>query len=263
MCGIIGVVVKKQRGVLSRVKSILDNQIIRGSDGGGIALKRGKRITRMRHENPRTVLKDFAKWQGFRDGDLFIFHHRYPTSTPNIAHLNHPLTDEKKRIYLIHNGHITDYEEKFDKLKSKHKFETRHKTKEGKIIITDSEVLVHILEEELSRNRLKTAFKRLAKRTKGSFAIACFLKGYNQIFLFKNSFNPIVVFKDKRGNFYFASQFPDNNGFKKIKELEQGELGVLNCEGYHKIEKFKGFKTQQIAWYYDRDAGNFKPAYIG
>jgi glucosamine--fructose-6-phosphate aminotransferase (isomerizing) len=241
MCGILGVAVSESKGVHKRLKAIYKNQETRGRQGGGIALMRGHTIQRLRNQNPANTLKEFASWQGFKDGDLILFHHRLPTSTPNKSVLNHPIANEDKTIYLIHNGYITNDGELFKKLRKTHQFETTFKKKGKDRIITDTEVMVHILEEELRDSDLETAFYNMAKRVEGYFAIAVLIKGYDKIFLFKNS-NPIVVFKDKQGNHYFASEYPSKNGFKKIKELADGEFGFIDHKGYTEVKTFEDLK---------------------
>ncbi len=239
MCGILGCWVKDGESVFDRLKTIYENQEHRGRQGAGISIKRGTDIMRKRTQNPDTLLKKIAKWQTFESEDLVLFHHRYPTSTPNKANLNHPIKSEDGSIVMIHNGVVSNDMALYKEMKSTHRFETKHKG-----IITDSEVLIHALEEGLQSGSLTEAFSQMAQRVKGYFAIATFIKPHNKIFLFKNSHNPILIFRDDRGNFYFASEFPKGKGFKMIRELERGELGYLDSDGYTQIDIIEGIAEQ-------------------
>lgn len=267
MCGLIGIAVNNKRNVRDRVKTIYENQKSRGRQGAGFALKRGNAIFRIRHQNPETALKTFALWQGYENGDLTLFHHRYPTSTPNKAHLNHPLANEDKSVYLIHNGIIHNDMKLYEKMKSRHRFETVYRKDEGEDeIITDSEVMVHILEEELKKRSFAMAFRRLAERVEGMFAVAVLIKPYNKIFLFKNSYNPIVVFKDDDGNYYFASEFPERSGFTEVRKLEEGELGCLSHRGYTKVRVFEDIKRQiqqKVVYYFGGAKDRVRETYRG
>jgi glucosamine 6-phosphate synthetase-like amidotransferase/phosphosugar isomerase protein len=245
MCGIIGFVVNDCNGVLDRLESIYENQQSRGRQGAGFAIKRGKKIMRFRSQNPKTALKEIAKRQ-LRVGDMVLFHHRFPTSSPNKAKFNHPISSEDGSIILIHNGHISNDKALYKRMRATHQFETRYKTsKESKAGITDSEVMVHSLEENLRSGGISGGFRAMADDVDGNFAVACFIKPHNRIFLFKNAHNPIIVSKDDVGNFYFSSELPKGNGLEEVRELEIGELGYLDADGYSQIEVFEGMGVFQ------------------
>ena len=250
MCGIIGVVVKDGARIGENLSQIYEHQKMRGQEGAGFSIANGKHRFRIRFRMPTKAI-EFAKRQSFKAGDKVLFHHRYPTSTPNYPAFNHPISNEDGSIYLIHNGHISNSDELFDKYAETHQFETMIGDEKGKKkTITDSEVIIHLLEENLPPEAISGAFKGIvegfkatADRLDGTFAIAVSIG--EVIYLFKKS-NPIVVFRDPQGNVWFASMFPNGKGYTKIAELEDGELGMLSKVGYTQLKVFDDMKPKEV-----------------
>jgi glucosamine 6-phosphate synthetase-like amidotransferase/phosphosugar isomerase protein len=241
--------VKDEVKVAERLSEIHKNQSYRGKDGAGYVIRRADGQTlRARFRSPDKALK-FAERQGFKAGDLVMFHHRFPTSTPNYPAFNHPLSNEDNTLFMVHNGHISNYLELFSKLGETHQFETLIGDEKGKEkAITDSEVILHLLDENIGSEGLVGAFKPMADKVSGSLAIGILAE--RKIWLFKIS-NPIVVFSDPEGNTWFASEFPDNKDYTKITELEDGELGFLDATGYNKVQVYEDLKPAPIVYSYD------------
>ncbi|MCK4982508.1 MAG: hypothetical protein KAS17_06270, partial [Victivallaceae bacterium] len=65
--------------------------------------------------------------------------------------------------------------------------------------------------------------------------------------------NPLAVFEDHIGNVFFASEFPIVGDFKLIKELEDGEYGVIDSNGYKKIARLKINRYD----YFEHDLNNY------
>jgi glucosamine 6-phosphate synthetase-like amidotransferase/phosphosugar isomerase protein len=106
MCGIIH---KKLKGdARNSVFNAYTNQKSRGIEGFGfVALNNGKVIAYERSETEEAIKKKLAEIPC----NEVLFHHRLPTSTPNIEEANHPIKVENKRLkhiyYVIHNGIIS------------------------------------------------------------------------------------------------------------------------------------------------------------
>ncbi len=276
MCGIIGVyVVEKERKEL--VKTLIEiykNQRERGNDGFGYAIRGRGVFKRERFTDDyssfmslildlKDVVKDMA----------VIYHHRLPTSTSNGVKFNHPLTNCKENMFLIHNGIIWGYREHYERLKETHKFETEGKVStwyysyksRGKTVfvryedgITDSEIITHYLEDYIEEGKLKEGIRKMSKEIDGSYAMAFILspkvERRRRIYLLRHS-NPIWVYQDKKGNTYFSSEKP--HGFKNYYELGQGEFGYIDKSGYHKImiikelkyeERYEGYGKYESVW---------------
>lgn len=119
MCGIIHI--KRKNGILAN-KAVIKRyykQKSRGSEGFGfIELKNGKVIGGKRAEEEKDILAELEK----STADEILFHHRFPTSTPNFVEATHPIEVKhhslKYNYYVVHNGVITndeDLKEKFEK----------------------------------------------------------------------------------------------------------------------------------------------------
>jgi glutamine phosphoribosylpyrophosphate amidotransferase len=119
VCGIIHV--KRKNGILAN-KAVIKRyykQKSRGSEGFGfIELKNGKVIGGKRAENEKDIINELEK----SEADEILFHHRFPTSTPNFIEATHPIEVKHKSLkynyYVVHNGVITndeDLKEKFEK----------------------------------------------------------------------------------------------------------------------------------------------------
>lgn len=117
MCGIILVHRKDNLPAQKSVYRRYQKQKNRGSEGFGyIAIKKNKLVSYKRAKL-ESQIKEFIEKE---DSNTIIFHHRYPTSTPNFMESAHPIkvsnTDLKYDYYLIHNGIISNA----DDLKEKH-----------------------------------------------------------------------------------------------------------------------------------------------
>lgn len=116
MCGLI-----LAQNNITPAKSIIkryEKQKLRGNDGFGfIVIKDGKIINIERAEKERVILRKLKEQS---EGEVILFHHRFPTSTPNIEESTHPILvehpDFEYKYYVMHNGVINND----DELKSKH-----------------------------------------------------------------------------------------------------------------------------------------------
>jgi glucosamine 6-phosphate synthetase-like amidotransferase/phosphosugar isomerase protein len=250
MCGILGVYINKHSiKVVENLFDIFYAQKNRGTDGGGILIK-NKSIFRFRSHNPFKIfsVKHLDIWDKLKDNSIVCFHHRYPTSTKNKPLCNHPIANEDKSIFLCHNGIISA-----DKgiLAGNHTFETQ----DGKDF-TDSEIAVHMIEEHLSETKEK-AIETMAGKIGYSFASSIVFKDEHKIFLVRKSC-PLIIFKDKANNYYYASELDDKLGFEKVKELKDGEIGWIDAEGYHIIKEGETYQTYSYSgdWNYQATLTN-------
>lgn len=112
MCGIITVRTKNPKKLVKVVKERYEKQKSRGSQGFGfVAIRNNKVVTVKRAQDEKAIMSDLKKVQA----DTIIFHHRYPTSTPNLAEMAHPITIDNANLsnvfHVVHNGIISNADE--------------------------------------------------------------------------------------------------------------------------------------------------------
>ena len=224
--------------------------MLRGADGGGIAILRDGVIYRRRSKSPQDL---FDKSTSFKKGDIVLIHHRYPTTTKNEERFNHPFCDEKNTLCVIHNGHISNYERLYKTLKRKgHKFESESDNvtfgnRGYTAKITDSEVIAHLLEER----EATTGIRILNSTLVGSYALAwCYAKE-EKVYLYCKD-NPISVYSDRFGNEFFSSEYPKDHPFltdlTEEKQLDEGTLYSLNKKGLKEEYKLKIRTEKKISY---------------
>lgn len=112
MCGIVYVQRKDNKTAVKQVLKRYKAQKARGSEGFGyVAIKQSGRATEshrfMTEHEVRTKLESTKH-------SHILFHHRYPTSTPNVPESAHPIPVTHAELqydyYVVHNGVITNDE---------------------------------------------------------------------------------------------------------------------------------------------------------
>src|ERR687894_693245 len=171
MCGIVGYVGKEQRCVEVLMEG-LRNLEYRGYDSAGLALALPEKgIETTKEVGPLDNLADVI---GEKNGDFFrvragVGHTRWAThGRPSEANA-HPHTggggpSGSPEVVVVHNGIIENHAELREELRGRG-FEFRSET--------DTEVIAHLLGEEVSAGRaFEEAFVEILKRLEGSFAVA-------------------------------------------------------------------------------------------
>ncbi len=159
MCGIVGYVGHR------RAKEVLLEGLkrleYRGYDSAGIATCSDGEIFLVRRVGKLSRLIEAAEKEKLL-GNTGIGHTRWATHGLPTDENAHPHTDCSGKIALVHNGIIENYRELKEKLlESGHKFTSQ----------TDTEVLVHLIEERYSGDLLRAVMEAL-REVRGAFAIA-------------------------------------------------------------------------------------------
>lgn len=136
MCGLVGIIRLDGHDARKTALKRYDAQSHRGSDGFGfVAIKDDVMIKHERSETEDEIKALLA----LAPCDTLIFHHRIPTSTPNLKECNHPIKVSHSSLshdyYVIHNGIIWDAESK--RLKDKHE-------KQGFTYTTEVKFTAHV-----------------------------------------------------------------------------------------------------------------------
>jgi asparagine synthase (glutamine-hydrolysing) len=150
MCGIAGILSKKGENVVPLVGSMLHCMVNRGPDGAGLIaddwVVKSNSLSTMQLQNV--------------SGKSALGHTRLAIVGGTCG--AQPFCSCDGRIVLEHNGEIYNYKKIRKRLEKRHKFTTR----------TDSEVIVHLIEDHLCKNSLLGAIKKTVAELDGVYALA-------------------------------------------------------------------------------------------
>lgn len=160
MCGIVGYVGAKQAGPI--IMEGLRRLEYRGYDSAGIAVLNGGDVQLRRSAGKLDNLEKVLNAEP-PVGTTGFGHTRWATHGKPSETNAHPHVDCKRRAVVIHNGIVENYIDLKRELKSRgHEFASE----------TDTEVIVHLVEEEMSTGRpLAEAARRAMLRIRGAHAI--------------------------------------------------------------------------------------------
>ncbi len=230
MCGIIAITTQSKKNVSKMITEGLKRLEYRGYDSVGIATISGGKIHTLKDKG--TIEKvDAALNLEQLEGTIGIGHTRWATHGPPSRENAHPHSDCTGEIMIVHNGIIENYLDLKQKLKKLgHNFKSE----------TDSEVLAHLVEEELKDPEIaptvRIAFKRVISQIEGSYAITLIhAKEPEKIFLTRKD-SPLVIGIQEDTKFA-ASDIPAFLEYtKKVIVLKDGEIATLTPESVY-IEK--------------------------
>lgn len=205
MCGIVYVKRKDKKPAYKAVLKRYRHQKTRGFQGFGyVAVKNNKIVSYNRSSDEDEIVAMLEK----EDAEEILFHHRFPTSTPNIEESAHPLLVEHESLahqYLVaHNGVIrnaSDLKKDHEKLGIAYSTEIikSYVSKvSGKTYMTD-ESRFNDSESLAVETALALDGKKEEIATEGTVAVVGFqTKGQNVVerFFFRNVGNPINFFED-------------------------------------------------------------------
>ncbi|MCS7231360.1 MAG: glutamine--fructose-6-phosphate transaminase (isomerizing) [Elusimicrobiota bacterium] len=183
MCGIIGYIGKKN--IVDVLISGLKKLEYRGYDSSGIAILKENKIIRHRSvgkiSQMEASLPSEFKNLSSKDDCIGIAHTRWATHGKPSEENAHPHIDCTKSFVLVHNGIIENYFELKTKLK-KHKF----------LSDTDTEVIVHLIEENYNGSLIE-AVKKTLKLLEGSYAFVLLSKYDPKKLFFARKDSPLII----------------------------------------------------------------------
>ena len=249
MCGIFGIINDKNNQAATTVLDGLKKLEYRGYDSWGISIipDDGKEIKVDKH-----IGKIGEAKTNLPQGSIALGHTRWATHGGVTDNNAHPHLDCSKKIAVIHNGIVENYQEiKDELLKKGHRFVSE----------TDTEVIAHLIEEKSKSKKINEAVFETFKQLRGSNAIAVLDLNSQTIIACRNG-SPLVV---GLGNsqYFLASDVPaflkETN---KVYFLNDGEAVVLNKNGVKlfdiETEKEKILISQTLDWKLeDAEKGGF------
>ena len=215
MCGIVGVVSDKE--INKKLFDGLSNLEYRGYDSVGMCfitndgfdIKKG--VGKLEEVHEKVDLMKLS-------GKIGIGHCRWSTHGGVSEKNAHPHVDCKNMISIVHNGIIENYSELKDELAKKgHKFSSE----------TDTEVIAHLIEENIKGNDIETSLRSSLKMVEGSYALGMlFSKEPQKLFAARNE-SPLIIGIGNNENF-IASDVPSILSYtNKIVYLDDKEIAVL------------------------------------
>ena len=225
MCGIIGYLGKQEAYPI--LIEGLKRLEYRGYDSAGIALL---------HEQALTITKEKGKVAGLetkcldtdRKGRIGIAHTRWAThGVANVVNA-HPHSTEHGNLALVHNGIIENYKTLKEELERRgHRF----------LGETDSEVLVHLI-EEIQRNggfRLEDAVRIALKKVVGAYAILVMSKNDPEKLVAARKSSPLVLGMSDEGFFIGSDVTPFMTHTNKVYYLKDNEIAVVHSTGNYRV----------------------------
>ncbi len=222
MCGIVAY--KGHKNCHSILLNGLKRLEYRGYDSAGIAcLHNDSKLSITKCKGKVKELEDALSNRNC-DG-LGIAHTRWAThGKPNQINA-HPHTDQSKKIVLVHNGIIENYNpiKKF-LLSKKVKFKSE----------TDTEVLVQLIGYFYNKGKMnfEEAVRAALQRVDGAYGIAILNKDYPEMMIAARKGSPLVLgIKEKE--FFIASDIsPIIKHTQNVIYLKDSEMAVINKNNY-------------------------------
>lgn len=252
MCGIFGYIGTKEN-VGDMIFEGLKTLEYRGYDSWGIAVRNEKGEMKIEKDTGKLPEK-FNSHLSSLISHLGIGHTRWATHGGVTVPNAHPHLDCTGQIAVIHNGIIENFEGfKEELIKKGHKFKSE----------TDTEIVPHMLEEEMKKNPNFTDAMRVTfNKFHGFSAIVALNSATNEIVAAKTG-SPLVIGIGE-DEFFIAS---DAAGIvkhtKKVIFMENNQMAVLKTTGLmlHSLPEGREIKPkiQTLDWTFETaDKGQFK-----
>jgi len=217
MCGIVGAISHK-RNVTDVIFDGLKKLEYRGYDSWGVAIKENNSIAIEKHigkiGNAKITLAT---------SHIGIGHTRWATHGGVTQENAHPHLDCTKKIVVVHNGIVENYEDlKAQLIAKNHVFLSQ----------TDTEVIAHAIEEERKSKDLKSAVLDTFSMLSGSNAIVVLDIETEEIAACRNG-SPLVVGLGIDEFFLGSDVTPFLSFTTSVVYLDDGEAVSINATGVH------------------------------
>jgi glutamine---fructose-6-phosphate transaminase (isomerizing) len=215
MCGIFGFVATHPRDAADVLDGLRFLEY-RGYDSWGIAVAREGKVTSEKAIGP-IAEADVT----LPPATAALGHTRWATHGAVTAANAHPHVDCSGRFALIHNGIVENYRNLGQQLRRPHRFRSQ----------TDTEVLVHLIEESLEDSEdLLEALRRVIRRVEGLSAVAVLDGQTGQIAVAKNG-SPLALGWCRDAWFLASDPMALLDHTREVAFLEDGQSAVLDAQG--------------------------------
>ncbi len=223
MCGIVGAIgLDNPREYILNGLKTLD---YRGYDSAGVAFLK---------DNKLEIFKDVGSVEHLMDitpvgikANIMIGHTRWATHGAPKVENTHPHYSFHKRICLVHNGVIENYQEIKDfLLEQGYQFYGE----------TDSEIVANLL-EYYSKDSIEEGIKKVISILKGNYAIVLFTNDSDSRLYVMKKGSPLVIGKGDKYNLIASDASPMIKYTNDFIELEDYEWGIVEKEDVFIFDK--------------------------
>ena len=213
MCGIIGI--NSNKPVSSTIINSLKKLEYRGYDSAGIATLSDGLINEVKSEGRVDNLEKNSLVKSM-EGTIGIGHVRWAThGLPNSVNA-HPHSSQN--VSVVHNGIIENSTLLKKFLVSKgHKFKSQ----------TDTEVIVHLISENLKTENIINSIKKTLKALHGSFALGIIFKDQPDLIIGARRGSPLAVGYGPNENYLGSDSYALKSMTNKITYLDDGEFCII------------------------------------
>lgn len=240
MCGIIGYIGKQQ--ATSIIMDGLKRMEYRGYDSSGLAVIQSDRIACHKKVGKLGNLQaELNKYD--LAGTVGIGHTRWATHGQPSDSNAHPHNDCQEEIYLIHNGIIENYHDIKTALR-----DTGHTFYSA----TDTEVLVHLIEEYHKKLSFEEAFIAALNDVVGTYGVVAISSKEPHKIMAARLGSPMILGIIGEGEYIVASDVAAiMKHTREVIYLNDGEVCVLTDHGYE-IKDLRAQAVQpkihQVTW---------------
>ncbi|MGV3509586.1 MAG: glutamine--fructose-6-phosphate transaminase (isomerizing) [Sphingobacteriaceae bacterium] len=216
MCGIVGYI--GHRNAWDIIIKGLHRLEYRGYDSAGVALQNHD-LKIYKKTGKVSELEDFAKDKDV-SGTIGIGHTRWATHGIPSDYNSHPHTSGDGRLSIIHNGIIENYAVLKEALKSKgHTFKSD----------TDTEVLVHFIEEIQTANNLDLfeAVRIALHEVIGAYAIVVMSTDEPDVLIAARKGSPMVIGVGQEEYFIASDASPIIEYTKNVIYLKDSQIAYI------------------------------------
>jgi glucosamine--fructose-6-phosphate aminotransferase (isomerizing) len=218
----------------------------RGYDSAGVAVFGNGRIEVRRAAGKLSRLADMTSQNGI-NGTVGIGHTRWATHGLPTDQNAHPHTDCTGKVAVIHNGIIENF------LSLREMLETRgHRFSSD----TDTEVIAHLIEEELHGSplvSLEEAVRRAIQQAHGAYAIVVMSSDQPDRIVAVRQISPLIIGLGN-GETILASDIPALLSYTRdVLIIEDGEMAVLTRDGAT-IQTLDGSRVRKAPMHITWDA---------
>ncbi|MDC2985436.1 glutamine--fructose-6-phosphate transaminase (isomerizing) [Candidatus Pelagibacter sp.] len=213
MCGIIGI--NSNKPVSATIINSLKKLEYRGYDSAGLATLYNGLINEVKSEGRVENLEKNFLAQSM-EGTVGIGHVRWAThGLPNSINA-HPHSSQN--VSVVHNGIIENSTilKKF-LIGKGHKFKSQ----------TDTEVIVHLITENLKTENIVNSIKKTLKSLHGSFALGIIFKDQPDLIVGARRGSPLAVGYGPNENYLGSDSYALKSMTNKITYLNDGEFCII------------------------------------